>query len=113
MDFTLSEDTELLRREVRKFAEREIRPHVMTWDEKKIFPRAVMKQLGEMGMMGIIFPESYGGAGMGYIEYAVVVEELSRVCGSVGISIAAHKSLCSNHIYAMGNEAQKQKYLVP
>ena len=113
MDFTLSEDTELLRREVRKFAEREIRPHVMTWDEKKIFPRAVMKQLGEMGMMGIIFPESYGGAGMGYIEYAVVVEELSRVCGSVGISIAAHNSLCSNHIYAMGNEAQKQKYLVP
>ena len=113
MDFTLSEDTELLRREVRKFAEKEIRPHVMTWDEKKIFPRAVMKQLGEMGMMGIIFPEAYGGAGMGYIEYAVVVEELSRVCGSVGISIAAHNSLCSNHIYAMGNEAQKQKYLVP
>lgn len=113
MDFTLSEDTELLRREVRKFAEKEIRPHVMTWDEQKIFPRAVMKQLGEMGMMGIIFPESYGGAGMGYIEYAVVVEELSRVCGSVGISIAAHNSLCSNHIYAMGNEAQKQKYLVP
>lgn len=113
MDFTLSEDTELLRREVRKFAEKEIRPHVMTWDEKKIFPRAVMKQLGEMGMMGIIFPESYGGAGMGYIEYAVVVEELSRVCGSVGISIAAHNSLCSNHIYAMGNEAQKHKYLVP
>ena len=113
MDFTLSEDTELLRREVRKFAEKEIRPHVMTWDEKKIFPRAVMKQLGEMGMMGIIFPESYGGAGMGYIEYAVVVEELSRVCGSVGISIAAHNSLCSNHIYAMGNEAQKQKYLIP
>ena len=113
MDFTLSEDTELLRREVRKFAEKEIRPHVMTWDEKKIFPRAVTKQLGEMGMMGIIFPESYGGAGMGYIEYAVVVEELSRVCGSVGISIAAHNSLCSNHIYAMGNEAQKQKYLVP
>jgi len=113
MDFTLSEDTELLRREVRKFAEKEIRPHVMTWDEKKIFPRDVMKQLGEMGMMGIVFPESYGGAGMGYIEYAVVVEELSRVCGSVGISIAAHNSLCSNHIYAMGNEAQKQKYLIP
>ena len=113
MDFTLSEDTELLRREVRKFAEKEIRPHVMTWDEKKIFPRDVMKQLGEMGMMGIIFPEAYGGAGMGYIEYAVVVEELSRVCGSVGISIAAHNSLCSNHIYAMGNEAQKQKYLIP
>ena len=113
MDFTLSEDTELLRREVRKFAEKEIRPHVMEWDEKKIFPREVIKQLGEMGMMGIIFPESYGGAGMGYIEYAVVVEELSRVCGSVGISIAAHNSLCSNHIYAMGNEAQKQTYLVP
>jgi alkylation response protein AidB-like acyl-CoA dehydrogenase len=85
----------------------------MAWDEAKTYPLAVMKQLGEMGMMGIIFPEEYGGAGMGYLEYAVVVEELSRVDGSVGISIAAHNSLCSNHIYAMGSEAQKQKYLVP
>ncbi len=113
MDFTLPEHVEALRDEVRKFAEKEIRPHVMEWDEGKTFPMAVMKKLGEMGLMGIIFPEEYGGAGMGYLEYAVVVEELSRVDGSVGISIAAHNSLCSNHIYAMGTEAQKQKYLVP
>ena len=113
MDFQLPDHVEALREEVRKFAEKEIRPHVMEWDEAKTFPTQVMKQLGEMGMMGVIFPEEYGGAGMGYIEYAVVVEELSRVDGSVGISIAAHNSLCSNHIYAMGSEAQKQKYLVP
>ena len=113
MDFTLPDHVEALREEVRKFAEKEIRPKVMEWDEKKTYPLEVMKTLGEMGMMGVIFPEAYGGAGMGYIEYAVVVEELSRVDGSVGISIAAHNSLCSNHIYAMGSEAQKQKYLVP
>ncbi len=113
MDFTLPEHVEALREEVRRFAEKEIRPHVLEWDEGKTFPAAVMKQLGEMGMMGIIFPEEYGGAGMGYLEYAVVVEELSRVDGSVGISIAAHNSLCANHIFAMGTEAQKQKYLVP
>ncbi|MBS1766896.1 MAG: acyl-CoA dehydrogenase family protein [Acidobacteria bacterium] len=113
MDFTLPDHVESLREEVRKFAEKEIRPKVMAWDEKKTFPMEAMKALGEMGMMGVIFPEEYGGAGMGYLEYAVVVEELSRVDGSVGISIAAHNSLCSNHIYAMGDERQKQKYLVP
>jgi len=113
MDFTLPEHVEALRQEVRKFAEKEIRPHVMAWDEAKTYPMAVIKQLGDMGMLGVIFPEEYGGAGMGYIEYAVVIEELSRVCGSVGISVAAHNSLCSNHIYSMGNEAQKQKYLKP
>jgi len=113
MDFSIPDHVEALRGEVRRFAEKEIRPHVMEWDEAKTFPMAVMKQLGEMGMMGVIFPEAYGGAGMGYLEYAVVVEELSRVDGSVGIAIAAHNSLCANHIYAMGSEAQKQKYLVP
>jgi alkylation response protein AidB-like acyl-CoA dehydrogenase len=113
MDFTLPEHVEALREEVRRFAENEIRPHVMTWDESKTFPAEVMKQLGAMGMMGIIFPEEYGGAGMGYLEYAVVVEELSRVDGSVGLGIAAHNSLCSNHIFAMGSEAQKRRYLVP
>lgn len=113
MDCTLPEHVEALRQEVRKFAEKEIRPQVMTWDEAKTFPLAVVKQLGEMGMMGVIFPEQYGGAGMGYLEYAVVVEELSRVDGSVGITVAAHNSLCSNHIYAMGDERQKQAYLVP
>ncbi|MDP1830479.1 MAG: acyl-CoA dehydrogenase family protein [Geothrix sp.] len=113
MDVTLPEHVEALRQEVRKFAEREIRPHVMTWDEAKTFPMAVVKQLGEMGLMGVIFPEQYGGAGMGYLEYAVAVEELSRVDGSVGITVAAHNSLCSNHIYAMGDERQKQAYLKP
>ena len=113
MDFTLPEHVEALREEVRRFAENEIRPHVMAWDESKTFPAEVMRQLGAMGMMGVIFPEEYGGAGMGYLEYAVVVEELSRVDGSVGLSIAAHNSLCSNHIFAMGSEAQKRRYLVP
>jgi alkylation response protein AidB-like acyl-CoA dehydrogenase len=113
MDVTLPEHVEALRQEVRRFAEKEIRPHVMAWDEAKTFPMGVVKQLGDMGMMGVIFPEEYGGAGMGYLEYAVVVEELSRVDGSVGITVAAHNSLCSNHIYAMGSETQKQKYLKP
>lgn len=113
MDVTLPEHVEALRQEVRRFAEKEIRPNVMAWDEAKTFPMDVVKQLGAMGMMGVIFPEEYGGAGMGYTEYAVVVEELSRVDGSVGITVAAHNSLCSNHIFAMGSEAQKQKYLRP
>jgi alkylation response protein AidB-like acyl-CoA dehydrogenase len=113
MDVTLPEHVEALRQEVRRFAEKEIRPNVMAWDEAKTFPFDVVKQLGQMGMMGVIFPEEYGGAGMGYLEYAVVVEELSRVDGSVGITVAAHNSLCSNHIFAMGSEAQKQKYLRP
>ncbi len=113
MDVTLPDHVEALRLEVRKFAEREIRPHVMAWDEAKAFPFEVVKQLGAMGMMGVIFPEQYGGAGMGYLEYAIVVEELSRVDGSVGITVAAHNSLCANHIYTMGDERQKQAYLVP
>ena len=113
MDVTLPDHVEALRLEVRKFAEREIRPHVMAWDEAKAFPFEVVKQLGAMGMMGVIFPEQYGGAGMGYLEYAIVVEELSRVDGSVGITMAAHNSLCANHIYTMGDERQKQAYLVP
>ena len=113
MDVTLPDHVEALRLEVRKFAEREIRPHVMAWDEAKAFPFDVVKQLGAMGMMGVIFPEQYGGAGMGYLEYAIVVEELSRVDGSVGITVAAHNSLCANHIFSMGDERQKQAYLVP
>ena len=113
MDFTLPEHVEALREEVRRFAQKEIRPHVMTWDEARTFPMEAIRKLGEMGMMGVIFPEQYGGAGMGYLEYAVLVEELSRVDGSVGLSVAAHNSLCSNHIFAQGNEQQRQKYLIP
>jgi len=113
VDFNLPEHVEALREEVRKFAQNEIRPHVMTWDEDKIYPMEVMGKLGEMGMLGVFFPEEYDGAGMGYLEYAVVVEEISRVDGSVGLGVAAHNSLCSNHIYTMGSEAQRQKYLKP
>jgi hypothetical protein len=113
VDFTLPEHVEALREEVRKFAQNEIRPHVMTWDEDKLFPQEVMDKLGAMGMLGIIFPEAYDGAGMGYLEYAVVVEEIARVDGSVGLGVAAHNSLCSNHIYTQGTEEQRQKYLRP
>jgi alkylation response protein AidB-like acyl-CoA dehydrogenase len=113
VDFTLPEHVEALREEVRRFAQKEIRPHVMDWDEARTFPMGVIRQLGEMGMMGIIFPEQYGGAGMGYLEYAVLVEELARVDGSVGLSVAAHNSLCSNHIYSQGDERQRERYLKP
>ena len=113
MDFNLPDHVEALRDEVRKFAHHEIRPHVMTWDEGKTYPMEVMKKLGRMGMLGVFFPEEYEGAGMGYLEYAVVVEEISRVDGSVGLGVAAHNSLCSNHIYTQGNERQRQKYLKP
>jgi len=111
MDFQFTEEQEQLRRSVREFAEREIRPHVMEWDEKSEFPLATIKELGKMGLMGVTFPTEYGGAGLGYVDYVVAVEELSRVDGSVGIIVAAHNSLCSNHIYIAGNDEQKRKYL--
>jgi alkylation response protein AidB-like acyl-CoA dehydrogenase len=110
VDFRLTEEQHQLRRSVREFAEREIRPHVMEWDEKCEFPLAVLKQLGKLGLMGILFPPEYGGAGMGYVEYVIGIEELSRVDGSVGIIVAAHTSLCSNHIWIAGSEEQKRKY---
>jgi alkylation response protein AidB-like acyl-CoA dehydrogenase len=113
MEFSLTDEQQQLRHTVREFAEAEIRPHVMEWDEASKFPSEIVSKLAEMGFLGVIFPEKYGGAGMGYIEYAIVIEELSRVDGSVGIIVAAHNSLCSNHIYKFGTEAQKQKYLVP
>src|SRR5260221_5915564 len=98
---------------VREFVEGEIGPHGMELDEAQHFPIELQPKLAELGLLGILFPEEYGGAGLGYVEYATAIEELSRVDGSVGISVAAHNSLCSNHIYQYGNEAQKQKYLVP
>jgi alkylation response protein AidB-like acyl-CoA dehydrogenase len=109
--FGLTEEQEQLRREVRSFAEREVAPHVNEWDEKSEFPHKVVKKLGEMGLMGVIFPEDLGGAGMGYVEYVLAVEELSRVDGSVGIIVASHNSLCTNHIFLAGNDAQKKKYV--
>jgi alkylation response protein AidB-like acyl-CoA dehydrogenase len=111
VDFSLTEEQRQLRRSVREFAEGEIAPHVMEWDEVSHFPSEIMPKLAEMGLLGVIFPEKYGGAGLGYVEYAIVIEELSRVDGSVGIIVAAHNSLCSNHIYKFGSEAQKKKYL--
>jgi alkylation response protein AidB-like acyl-CoA dehydrogenase len=113
LDFELSEDQREIRRAVREFAEREIRPHVMEWDELQIFPHEIITQLARMGFMGVTFPSAYGGAGLGYVEYATVVEELSRVDGSVGIIVAAHTSLCAGHIFEAGSDEQKRKYLTP
>ena len=113
MDFALNEEQQQIKMSVREFAEAEIAPHVSEWDETQHFPIELIPKLGELGLMGIIFPEEYGGAGMGYVEYVTIIEELSRVDGSIGISVAAHNSLCSNHIYMFGTEAQRQKYLVP
>jgi alkylation response protein AidB-like acyl-CoA dehydrogenase len=111
VDFDYTPEQVQLRREVREFATAEIAPHVMEWDENQTFPLEVIKKLGKLGYMGAIFPEEYGGAGLGYVEYSIIIEELSRVDGSVGIIVAAHTSLCSNHIYKAGSEEQKQKYL--
>ena len=113
MEFAFTEDQELLRRTVREFAEAEIAPHVMKFDESQEFPREILAKAGELGLLGILFPEKYEGAGLGYMEYALVVEELSRVDGSIGISVAAHNGLCTNHIYLFGNEEQRRKYVVP
>ena len=111
MDFQLSDEQIALKKSVREFAEREIAPYVMEWDEKSEFPLQTVKELGKLGLMGIIFPQEYGGAGSGYVEYVIAVEELSRVDGSVGIIVAAHNSLCSNHIYVAASEEQRRKYL--
>ncbi len=113
MEFELNEEQLQMKMSVREFAEGEIAPHVMEWDETQHFPIELKPKLGELGLMGVLFPEEYGGAGMGYVEYATIIEELSRVDGSVGISVAAHNSLCANHIYQYGDEQQKQKYLAP
>ena len=111
MDFQLNEEQVQLKKSVREFSEREILPNVMKWDEAGEFPLCTIKELGKLGMLGTIFPVEYGGASMGYVEYVTVIEELSRVDGSVGIIVAAHTSLCSNHIFQAGNEAQKKKYI--
>jgi len=111
LDFQLTDEQQQLRRSVREFAEREILPNVMKWDEAGEFPLATIKELGKLGLMGVVFPPDLGGAGMGYVEYVTAIEELSRVDGSVGIIVAAHTSLCANHIFLAGNQQQKHKYL--
>jgi alkylation response protein AidB-like acyl-CoA dehydrogenase len=113
VDFSFTDEQNQLRRSIRAFAEGEIAPHVMEWDEASKFPLEIMPKLAEMGLLGVIFPEQYGGAGLGYVEYVIAIEELSRIDGSVGIIVAAHNSLCSNHIFKFGTEEQKKKYLTP
>ena len=109
--FGLTEEQEALRKEVRAFAAKEVLPHVMEWDEASTFPREVVKKMGQMGLMGVIFPEELGGSGYGYVEYVLAIEELSRVDGSVGIIVASHNSLCTNHLMLAGNDAQRKRWV--
>jgi alkylation response protein AidB-like acyl-CoA dehydrogenase len=111
MEFEFSPEQVQLRKSVREFAEAEILPHVLEWDEEQIFPLEAIRHAGRLGFMGAIFPEELGGAGLGYIDYAIIIEELSRVDPSVGLIVAAHNSLCTNHIYVAGNAEQHRKYI--
>lgn len=111
VSFALPEQTHLIASATRDFAERHIKPYVTLWDETQTFPRELFRQLGQQGLMGVLVPEHYGGAGLGYHEYVVVIRELARVCGAIGLSVAAHNSLCTGHILYFGNEQQKQRYL--
>ena len=111
MNFDYSETQTMIAQSIRDFAEKNIRPHIMEWDEAQIFPIPLFKKLGEMGFMGVLVPEELGGSGLGYHEYITIVEEISKVDPSIGLSVAAHNSLCTNHILAFGNEAQKKKWI--
>ena len=111
MDFALTEDQEMLRRSVREFAETEIKPKMMAYDESQEFPWPLVRQAAAQGYYGVLFPESLGGSGLGYVEYVLVVEELSRVDGSIGISVAAHNSLCTNHVFSCGDDRQRSAYV--
>ena len=111
MNFQPSELTVQVAQTARDFAQQYIRPHVMEWDETQEFPVQVFKEMGKLGMMGVLVPEEYGGTGFGYFEYKTVIEEVSKVCGSIGLSLAAHNSLCTGHILLFANETQKRKYL--
>src|SRR5206468_9882043 len=107
LDFQLTEEQEITRQMVRRFSEKEISPRAFELDETQEYPRDIMKKLGDMGMLGILFPPEYGGAGLTYLDYVLIIEELARVDGSIGLSVAAHNSLCSNHIFVAGTEEQK------
>jgi alkylation response protein AidB-like acyl-CoA dehydrogenase len=113
MDFTYPDELLDIKRVAREFAEKEIRPYVTEWDEQQVFPQDILSRLGELGFMGILIPPEYSGAGLGYLEYVAIVEELSRVDGSIGISVAAHNSLCTGHIFTFGTEEQRQRFVVP
>jgi alkylation response protein AidB-like acyl-CoA dehydrogenase len=111
MDFDISENQLMIEQMVKDFAEKEIRPNVMKWDESQDFPVDLFRKAGELGLMGVLVPEEFGGAGLGYFEYISVIRGVSKICGSIGLSIAAHNSLCTNHILKFGNESQKSKWL--
>lgn len=111
MDFKHTELTEQVMHTARNFALQYIKPHVMEWDEAQEFPVHIFKELGKLGMMGVLVPEEYGGAGLGYVEYSYIIQEISKVCGSIGLSLAAHNSLCTGHILSFGTEEQKREYL--
>ena len=111
MNFETSEITQQVAQTAREFAQQHIKPHVMEWDESQEFPVQVFKKLGDLGMMGVLVPEEYGGAGLSYFEYKAIIEEISKVCGSIGLSVAAHNSLCTGHILSFGSEKQKRSYL--
>jgi alkylation response protein AidB-like acyl-CoA dehydrogenase len=111
MNFQSAELTQQVAQTAKDFALQHIKPHVMEWDESQEFPVKVFKELGKLGLMGVLVPEEYGGAGLSYFEYKTVIEEIAKVCGSIGLSVAAHNSLCTGHILSFGNEEQKQKYL--
>ncbi|MGF2410941.1 acyl-CoA dehydrogenase family protein [Ferruginibacter sp.] len=111
MNFQQSELTQQVAHTARDFANQYIKPHLMEWDESQEFPLHIFKAMGKLGLMGVFVPEQYGGSGMGYFEYNVAIQEIAKVCGSIGLSLAAHNSLCTGHILAFGNEEQKQKYL--
>ena len=110
-DFSETETQQSVKAMVRDFAEKNIRPRIMEWDETQHFPVELFKQLGELGLMGVLVPEEYGGSGLGYQEYVDVIVEVARVCGSIGLSLAAHNSLCTGHILAFANAEQKQRWL--
>lgn len=111
MNFELTEEQQELQREIRRFAEREIAPHVREWDESSTFPEDVVHQLGKMGLLGVIFPPELNGSGMSYVDYVLAIEELACVDGSIGIIVAAHNSLCTNHIYLAGNDTQRKRWV--
>ena len=111
MNFELTDDQKMIKNSVADFAQKNILPNRMIWDEAQIFPRELFSEMGKIGLMGMLVPEEYGGSGLGYIEYKIAIEEVSRVCGSIGLSMAAHNSLCTGHILQFGSEEQKKKYL--
>src|ERR1700739_4010553 len=106
IDFSQSENQQMVEQMAKDFAEKNIRPHVMEWDEAQHFPIELFKKLGELGLMGVVVPEEYGGSGFGYFEYVTVISEIARVCGSIGLSVAAHNSLCTGPIFTIGHVRQ-------